>query len=157
VIHSRVRTGVARRALHPTIVGSGQASRGALVTAELVPVLEHRNEVHLIGRVSSDPVLLTLPSGDSVVSVRLVVERPRPPAGHGRRQQVDTVACAGWPSALRRTLLRWGSGDVVEVHGSLRRRFWRAEGVPQSRYEVELSGARRLARARASQARSAVA
>ena len=127
------------------------------MTAEPVPVLEHRNEVHLVGRVSADPVLLTLPSGDSVVSVRLVVERPRPPAGHGRRQQVDTVACTGWLSALRRTLLRWGPGDVVEVHGSLRRRFWRAEGVPQSRYEVELSGARRLARARTSQARSAVA
>jgi single-strand DNA-binding protein len=117
------------------------------VSAEPVPILEHRNEVHLVGRVSADPVLLTLPSGDSVVSVRLVVERPRPPAGHGRRQQVDTLACAGWIPALRRTLLRWGPGDVVEVDGSLRRRFWRAEGVPQSRYEVELSVARRLARA----------
>ena len=94
------------------------------MSPEPVPILEHRNEVHLVGRVSADPVLLTLPSGDSVVSVRLVVERARPPAG-----------------------------DVVEVDGSLRRRFWRAEGVPQSRYEVELSGARRLARARAPQTR----
>lgn len=126
------------------------------MTAEPVPVLEHRNEVHLVGRVSADPVLVTLPSGDSVVSVRLVVERARPPAGHGGRQQVDTLACAGWTLALRRTLLRWGPGDVVEVDGSLRRRFWRAEGVPQSRYEVELTGARRLARARAPRARSAV-
>jgi single-strand DNA-binding protein len=116
------------------------------VSAEPVPVLEHRNEVHLVGRVSADPALLTLPSGDSVVSVRLVVERPRPAAGRGRGQQVDTLACAGWAPALRRTMLRWNPGDVVEVDGCLRRRFWRAEGVPQSRYEVELSAARRLAR-----------
>ena len=123
------------------------------MAADLVPVLEHRNEVHLVGRVSADPVLLTLPSGDSVVTVRLVVERPRPAAGQGRGQRVDTLACAGWVSALRRTMLRWSSGDVVEVDGCLRRRFWRAEGVPQSRYEVEVSAARRLARGRISQAR----
>jgi single-strand DNA-binding protein len=118
------------------------------VSAEHVPVLEHCNEVHLVGRVSAEPVPVTLPSGDSVVTVRLVVERPRPPAGRGRRRQVDTLACAGWVPALRRTLLRWSPGDVVAVDGSLRRRFWRAEGVPQSRYEVELTAARRLARAR---------
>jgi single-strand DNA-binding protein len=117
------------------------------VPAEPVPVLEHRNEVHLVGRVSADPVLLTLPSGDTVVTVRLVVQRPRPSAGRGRGQRVDTLACAGWVPALRRTLLRWSPGDVVEVNGELRRRFWRAEGAPQSRYEVELSSARRLARA----------
>jgi single-strand DNA-binding protein len=117
------------------------------VPVEPVPVLEHRNEIHLIGRVSADPVLLTLPSGDTVVTARLVVERPRPPAGRGRAQHVDTLACAAWVPALRRTVLRWNPGDIVEVDGCLRRRFWRAEGVPQSRYEVELIAARRLARA----------
>ncbi len=117
------------------------------MTVEPVPILEHRNEVRLVGRVSADPVPATLPSGDSVVTVRLVVERPRPPAGRGRRRQVDTLACAAWTSTLRRTVLRWSSGDVVEVEGALRRRFWRAEGTPQSRYEVELVAGRRLARA----------
>ena len=116
------------------------------MTAEPVSELEHRNEIHLVGRVSADPILLTLPSGDSVVTVRLVVERPRPAGGKSRGQPVDTLACAAWVSALRRTLLRWGPGDTVEVNGSLRRRFWRAESIPQSRYEIELSSARRLAR-----------
>lgn len=117
------------------------------MTAAPVPVLDHRNEIRLVGRVSGEPVSVTLPSGDAVVTVRLVVERPPPPAGRGRRRQVDTVACAAWEPALRRTLLRWSPGDTVEVDGALRRRFWRAERVPQSRYEVELSAARRLARA----------
>ncbi|MGH8776978.1 MAG: single-stranded DNA-binding protein [Jiangellaceae bacterium] len=113
---------------------------------EPVPILEHRNEVHLVGRVSAEPVLASLPSGDSVVTVRVVVERERPPAGRGARRQVDTLACAAWPANLRRTVLRWSAGDVVEVEGALRRRFWRADGVPQSRYEIEVSAARRLAR-----------
>ena len=117
------------------------------MTVAPVPVLDHRNEVHLLGRVSADPMSVTLPSGDAVVTVRLVIDRPRPPAGRGRRRQVDTVACAAWGPGLRRTVLRWSHGDIVEVDGALRRRFWRAEGVPQSRYEVELSGGRRLARA----------
>lgn len=107
---------------------------------------EHRNDVHLIGRVSGEPRLTTLPSGDLVVSVRLVVERPRPPAGRGRRAKVDTLTCAAWTSSLRRTVMRWGAEDVVEVNGSLQRRFWRADGVPQSRYEIELTHARRLYR-----------
>ena len=117
------------------------------MTVAPVPVLDHCNEVHHVGRVSADPVSVTLPSGDTVVTVRLVVDRARPPAGRGQRRQVDTVACAAWGSALRRTVQRWSPGEVVEVEGALRRRFWRAEGVPQSRYEVELTGARRLARA----------
>ena len=116
------------------------------MTAHPVSVAEHRNEVHLVGRVAADPVVTELPSGDTVVSVRLVVERPRPPAGRGARPGVDTVTCAAWTRGLRRAVQRWGDGDLVEVSGALRRRFWRAEGAPQSRYEVELDSARRLTR-----------
>jgi single-strand DNA-binding protein len=107
---------------------------------------EHRNEVHLVGRVAAEPVATELPSGDLVVTVRLVVERPRPPAGRGARTRVDTLACAAWTAALRRAVSRWSEGDVVEVSGALRRRFWRASGTPQSRYEIELCAARRLVR-----------
>lgn len=116
------------------------------MTVAAVPVLEHRNEVRLVGRVSADPVQTRLPSNDFVVSVRLVVDRPRPPAGRGRRQSADTLSCAAWTRELRRCVTRWSAGDIVEVEGALRRRFWRADGVPQSRYEIELTSARRLAR-----------
>lgn len=111
-----------------------------------VPVFEHRNEVHLIGRVCADPVLSRLPSGDFVASVRLVVERPRPPAGRGRRQKADTLSCAAWQADLRLTVLRWCPEDIVEVQGALHRRFWRAAGGPQSRYEIEVVEARRIYR-----------
>ncbi len=116
------------------------------MTDASVPTFEHRNDVHLIGRVSGEPRLTTLPSGDLVAAVRLVVERPRPPAGRGRRSKVDTLTCAAWTANMRRTVMRWSSEDIVEVNGSLHRRFWRADGVPQSRYEVALTQARRLYR-----------
>ena len=116
------------------------------MTTTTIPVLEHRNEVHLIGRVSGDPTQTNLPSGDMVVTVRVVVERPRPPAGYGRRQRNDALSCAAWAADLRRAVMRWCSNDIVEVRGALHRRFWRGDGVPQSKYEIELTEARRLYR-----------
>lgn len=110
----------------------------------------HRNEVLLVGRVAAEPAQTQLPSGDEVVSVRLIVERcppaPRePPPVRGPR--VDTLDCSAWRPAVRRTVLRWGPGDVVEVTGALRRRFRRTESGPVSRWEVEIARARRVSRA----------
>jgi single-strand DNA-binding protein len=116
------------------------------MTAQAVPVLEHCNEVRLVGRVSGDPVLTRLPSGDFVATVRLVVERPRPPAGRGTRRRVDALTCAAWSADVQRTVMRWCADDIVEVNGSLHRRFWRGEGVAQSRYEIVLATGRRLYR-----------
>lgn len=122
------------------------AERKASMSAGFTPALEHVNEVRLVGRVSADPELMRLPSGDMVAMVRLVVERPRPPAGRSRRQKSDVLACAAWAEDVRRTVMRWCAGDVVEASGALHRRFWRADGGPQSKYEVQLTGARRLYR-----------
>lgn len=61
-----------------------------------------RNEVLLVGRVSGVPELRELPSGDSLVSWRLVVERPpggrKPPDGV-RAPTVDTLDCTAWTPA----------------------------------------------------------
>lgn len=118
-----------------------------MTAAGTTPALEHRNEVHVVGRVAADPVLNRLPSGDFVATVRLVVERPRPPAGRSRRPRVDALACAAWGAGVRRTVMRWCADDIVEVKGALHRRFWRGDAGPQSRYEIELAEARRLYRA----------
>jgi single-strand DNA-binding protein len=93
------------------------------------------NEVRLRGRwVGAQQ--RELPSGDHVVVARLVVPR----VGGG----VDTVDCAVWTRAMRRRVLRLPDDAVVEVTGSLRRRFWRTAGGPASRYEVEVNGLRRV-------------
>lgn len=91
------------------------------------------NEVRLRGRVSAVAEPRTLPSGDVVVALRVVVARGRP-RGTSR---VDVVDVACWSARTRRVAARLVEGDEVEVHGALRRRFFRTGQSTQSRYEVE--------------------
>jgi len=102
------------------------------------------NEVRLVGRVSGAPQQRALPSGDELWSFRVVV--PRPPADRSR-QAVDALECVAWSARVRRSVARWSDGDLVEVTGSIRRRFYRAGGATASRVEVEATRARVIRRA----------
>ncbi len=104
----------------------------------------HRNEVTLVGRLSADPAERSLPSGDVVVSWRVVVQRPPEPTR--TTIAVDTIDCVARTAALGRRALTWLPGDTMEMTGALRRRFWRSGDGVRSRYEVEVVTARRLAR-----------
>lgn len=104
----------------------------------------HRNEVTLVGRLSADPAERTLPSGDTVVSWRVVVQRPPDPSRTA--VTVDTIDCVARTAALGRRALTWLPGETMEMTGALRRRFWRAGDGVRSRYEVEVAAARRVAR-----------
>lgn len=90
------------------------------------------NLVELAGRVSGEPEARVLPSGDDLVSLRLVV--PRPAGG-----PVDTIDLACWSRSTRRAASRVTDGDHVHVTGTLRRRFFRTPGGAASRYEVEVA------------------
>jgi single-strand DNA-binding protein len=111
------------------------------------PSSAHVNEVHLVGRLAVEPVQRQLPSGDPLMSFRLVVERPPGSRtgrqGTSRSPTVDTLDCAAWRRDVQRVLARASAGDVLEVHGALRRRFWRTGGGPASRSEVEVVRVRR--------------
>lgn len=102
------------------------------------------NEVQLTGRLAASPRRLTLPSGDELVSLRLVVDRPARTRGTGSGPTVDTIDCSVWATGLARRVERWEPGDVVSLQGSLRRRFWRTPAGARSRYDVEVARARRL-------------
>lgn len=101
------------------------------------------NEVRLQGRVSGAPEERVLPSGDRLWVFRVVVPREAPRG----RQRVDTVDCAAWTPRVRRSVSAWRDGDVVQLSGSLRRRFYRAGGATASRVEVETLRARLIRRA----------
>ena len=147
----------------------GRSDRATLRTAttRLRPApgreAEHANEVRLVGRLASAPVRRVLPSGDELLSFRLVVDRAAGPPGPrragraadgaapgrvARSPTVDTLDCTAWRKDVQRAVGRAGPGDVLEVRGALRRRFWRSpSGGPASRSEVEVSSARRVRRA----------
>lgn len=101
------------------------------------------NLVRLSGRVSGTPERRTLPSGDEVVAVRLVVRRPdgtvdtlpvrvgpAPPRGRRPREGQTGRRLLAAAAALQ-------PDDRVEVEGCLRRRWWNAGTTRQSRIEVE--------------------
>ena len=111
------------------------ASAGAKSVSESETV----NSVELSGRVSGEPEARVLPSGDELVTLRLVVARP---AGG----PVDTIDLACWSKTARRSAGRLTDGDHIHVTGALRRRFFRTPGGAASRYEVEVT---RLSRRRA--------
>lgn len=100
------------------------------------------NDVRIVGRASGAPDRRTLPSGDEVVHLRVVVARP----GGG----ADTVPVSVGPAPARgrpgpgqvgRRLLaqaeRLRTGETVEVTGALRRRWWATPGGRASRIEVQ--------------------
>jgi len=103
------------------------------------------NEVRLVGRVSQSPEERELPSGDSLLVFRLVV--PRTGDLRGSRQRVDVLDCAVWGGRVRSAARSWRAGDVVELSGAVRRRFFRGGAGAASRYEIEVLSGRRVRRA----------
>jgi len=117
---------------------STRSSRSAHPGAAPGPA--HVNTVCLLGRLAADPEPRDLPSGDLLLTFRVVVDRAD--TGDTRRQ-VDTIDCAAWSGRVQRTVRSWSAGDVVSVEGHLRRRFRRSPAGAVSRVEVEVTRARR--------------
>jgi single-strand DNA-binding protein len=105
-----------------------------------------RNDVVLRGRMSAPAELRTLPSGDTLVTFRLIVRRLQPRAG-GRT--VDVLPCVSYDRALQRRAAAWQPGDTIEVEGALQRRFWRTGSGTASICEVYCRKGRKLPRSAA--------
>jgi single-strand DNA-binding protein len=108
-----------------------------------------RNDVVLCGRLSAPAEVRTLPSGDTLVSFRLVVRRPKPRV---RGRTVDVLTCITYDRALQRRVAAWQPGDVVEVEGALQRRFWRTGSGTASVCEVNCRRGRKVPRSSAGSA-----
>ncbi len=106
-----------------------------------LPLVEHRNEVALAGRLKAPPKTKVLPSGDEIATWRLIISRPKPRTS---RQSTDWVDCVAFGARVRRAALTWQVDDVIEVNGALRRRFWRGANGLTSGCEVDVVRAARL-------------
>jgi single-strand DNA-binding protein len=94
------------------------------------------NVVVLAGRLSADPEVMELPSGDQVAKLRLQV----PEAG----KRVLPLPVAAWDRATRRCCERLTKGDAVMVRGHLVRRFFRGTGGGRAMMEVVASEVKKL-------------
>jgi single-strand DNA-binding protein len=84
------------------------------------------NVVVVAGELSRPAQMVDLPSGDHILALEVTVRRPGAAADPVPVQWAQAPA---WARAL-------GAGDEVVVLGRVRRRFFRAGGVTQSRTEV---------------------
>lgn len=121
---------------------SGAQNRSTGTTHTEDGHLGDHNQVRLVGTLSGPVERRSLPSGDELAQLRVVVRRrgggadtilvqfgPAPASGERRR---------GQPIGRRELAraLRLDDGARVEVHGRLRRRWWAADDVRHSRMEV---------------------
>ncbi|MFC3994531.1 single-stranded DNA-binding protein [Nocardiopsis sediminis] len=95
----------------------------------------HRNDVLLAGRITAEPAVRELPSGDHLVTWRISITRP--PAERRPNQPADPITCVSFHESMQDATRGWRIGDIVQVSGSLRRRFWRTPGGSTSVIEVE--------------------
>ena len=107
----------------------------------LLQLHQPKNEVLLVGRVTSSAVEKLLPSGDRVVEFRVVIGRDK---SRGAKKEVDSLDIAAWSSKTRKAALSLKIDTWVEIKGSVRRRFWRAPTGLASRWQVEASEVVRL-------------
>ena len=75
------------------------------------------NDVRLRGRLAGIQDERELPSGDRVVTFRVVVERE---PGSGGSARVDALDCAAFRADPRRKVSSWQAGDEVEVRTASR-------------------------------------
>jgi single-strand DNA-binding protein len=96
--------------------------------AQGAPLVRPLNVAVLRGRVARPPVLRELGTGGGLVAYEVTVPTGEP---GGRAETVPVV----WPSAPP-SAVAMAEGEEVVVVGRVRRRFFRAGGVIQSRTEV---------------------
>jgi single-stranded DNA-binding protein len=100
--------------------------------------VEHVNEIVLVGRLSGEPEWRALSDEREVAVWRLIVEHRD---ARSPQDAIDTIRCVSYDPAVQAGVRGWSHGDVIEVRGALRHRFWRAPTGPRGLYEVEAATA----------------
>jgi single-strand DNA-binding protein len=96
--------------------------------------VRHVNAITLVGRLSGAPEWRSLPAGREVAVWRLIVEHQD---ARSPQDAIDTIRCVAYDAAVQAGVRGWSHGDLIEVRGALRHRFWRGPTGPRGLYEVE--------------------
>jgi single-strand DNA-binding protein len=103
-----------------------------------------QNSVYVVGRLSSEGEELILPSGDVLLRFRVVIPRPLKMRQAATKTTVDTLDCYVMGAALRKRVEKFEVGQVVELEGAIRRRFWKAGASVASRVEIEVLSIKKM-------------
>lgn len=93
------------------------------------------NRVILMGRLVSDPELKTTPSGVSVTTFRIAVDRNYVKSGEERKADFFDIVC--WRQTAEFVCRYFGKGSLIAVEGQLQSRTYQAKDG-SNRYVVEV-------------------
>jgi single-strand DNA-binding protein len=94
------------------------------------------NKVVLMGNLTRDPELRTIPSGQQVASFSLAVNRTWNNANGEKQEAVDYIDCNAWGKPAEIITQYMTKGSAILVSGRLQQRTWEQEGQKRSNVEV---------------------
>lgn len=94
------------------------------------------NKVVLMGNLTRDPELRSTPSGQSVASFSLAVNRSWKNASGETQEAVDYIDCNAWGKAGEIISQYMQKGRAILVSGRLQQRTWEQDGQKRSKVEV---------------------
>lgn len=98
------------------------------------------NVITLMGRITATPELKTTPSGVSVTSFNLAVDRSY--TSKGQEKQTDFIPCVAWRGTAEFISKYFRKGSKIAVKGELQQRSYTAnDGSKRNVFEVIVDGA----------------
>ena len=94
------------------------------------------NKVIILGNLTRDPELRTTPSGQTVCSFSLAVNRSWKNASGETQEAVDYIDCNAWGKAGEIISQYMQKGRALLVSGRLQQRSWEQDGQKRSKVEV---------------------
>lgn len=94
------------------------------------------NQVTLMGNLTRDPELKQTPSGQSVTSFSLALNRSYKGTDGEWQETTDYVDVTAWGRTAEQVSERLRKGSRVLVGGRLQSRSWEKDGVKHSKLEV---------------------
>jgi single-strand DNA-binding protein len=94
------------------------------------------NQVTLMGNLTRDPELRQTPSGQSVCSFSLALNRSYKDAKDQWQEATDYIDCTAWASLGERVSQYLSKGRRCLVQGRLQSRSWEQDGQKRNKVEV---------------------
>lgn len=102
--------------------------------------MAYLNEVRLIGNLTKDPEIKTLPKGDKVARVRIAVNRKFTRQDGSKGEEVGYFNCDFWGKAAEGVERFFKSGDPILVMGRLKFEEWDDKKTGEKRSAVGVFG-----------------
>jgi single-strand DNA-binding protein len=97
------------------------------------------NQVMLMGNLTRDPELRTIPSGQAVCSFSLALNRSYKGADGNWQEATDYIDVVAWGPLGERVAQYLSKGRRCFVQGRLQSRSWEQDGQKRSKVEVQAS------------------